>query len=132
MERGGVPTLTRESRLEPKEKALASAEQMLGTCGACGGPPPQWALGTLWENGSERPHFSAGWGDRGLGPLSCPPECRLAGPGAPAPLPPADPVPWPPQPTTPAGPAFPLLCLLRHDALECFSIYGTASACGSH
>lgn len=82
--------------------------------------------GTLWENGSERPHFSDGeteaW-DRS----AARPRCRLAGPGAPALCLPADPPSWPPQlHHACAGPGLSLLCLLRHDVLEYFSIYGTA------
>lgn len=103
--RGGVPTLTRESRLNPREKALASAEQMLGETRWSGweGPHLSGALGTLWENGiQEAPHFSDG--ALCLDRLSGPPEVlllrRALGSLRSASL--LTPRSRPPQPTTPA------------------------------
>ena len=111
----------------PREKALASAEQMLRERVDHVGVPTSVGLwGTLWESGAERPRFqmgrqrpgavqrpAQGAGSQGLGPR----RPRL----------PADPPPWLPQlHHACTGPGLSLLCLLRHDILEYFSVYGTA------
>ena len=89
--------------------------------------PPQWGFGgpygravqsaPIFQVGRQRPGAvqrpAQGAGSQGLGPR----RPRL----------PADPPPWLPQlHHACTGPGLSLLCLLRHDILEYFSVYGTA------
>ena len=107
----------------PRETALASAEQMLREgVDHVGGSPPQWGFGGPYgrvvrsqgetEAGAVR-RRARGAGSQGLGPRRACPRAELRR--------------WPPQlHHACTGPGLSVLCVLRHDVLEHFSVYGTA------